>query len=90
MISAILKRIGGFFRGLLWWSDLERPGGGLSHSKLFSLIMIGVVVYVAVFDITNIAAVITAIAGNALSTINYVHRRMDHNKKGISDGEIDG
>lgn len=82
----ILNFIASFFKGLLWWFDLERPGGGLSHSKLFSLITIGILVYVCVFDITNIAGVIAAIAGNIASTANYIHRRVEHNKHDIQDG----
>ena len=71
---------------LLWFFDLERPNGGLSHSKLFSLITICILIYVCIYDLDNIAAVIAAVAGNLASTANYIHRRIDHAKRDVKDG----
>jgi len=64
--------------------NLMEPGRAvISLSKLFFLLMMFIMVWVAIMSPDQITALVAAISGTALALLNYAKRRTDNTSAGI-------
>lgn len=78
-----------FFFKVLRTMNLLEPGRAvISLSKLFFILMMFIMVWIAITSPDQVVALVVAISGTALSVLNYGHRRNKAFESGIGVGHV--
>lgn len=72
-----------FFKVLRTMNMLEPGRAVVSLSKLFFILMMFIMVWIAITSPDQVVALVVAISGTALSVLNYSKRRSDNLRAGI-------